>query len=383
MIRFTPYLFRMAVCLAFVAGVAGVLWVGVAQAFLANPWLNGLIVLLFLVGVVYTVRSVMVLRPEAAWMEQFQASRDAEQRETVAPPPRLLGPMAKMLSEQQGQLRLTAMSMRSLLDGIHARLDENREMSRYLIGMLIFLGLLGTFWGLLKTIAAVADVIAGLSIEGGDLALVFGDLKAGLEAPLGGMGTAFSSSLFGLAGSLVLGFLELQATQAQNRFYNDLEDWLSGAARVTTGGAFTGEGEGSVPAYLQALIEQTAENLDTLRRVMSQGEENRKQGNANLMALTERLGTLTDQMRTEQNLMIRLAESQMELKPVLTKLADGMSDGGLLLDESTRQHVRNLDVYMHRLMDDLPSSRDQIIGEIRGEIKLLARTIAALAEETQ
>ncbi len=383
MIRFTPYLVRMAICLVFVAAVAGVLWVGVAQAFLANPWLNGLIVLLFLVGVIYTMRSVMILRPEAAWMEQFQATRDAEQRETVAPPPKLLGPMAKMLSEQQGQLRLTAMSMRSLLDGIHARLDENRELSRYMIGLLIFLGLLGTFWGLLKTIAAVADVIAGLSIEGGDLALVFGDLKAGLEAPLGGMGTAFSSSLFGLAGSLVLGFLELQATQAQNRFYNELEDWLSGAARVTTGTAFVGEGEGSVPAYLQALIEQTAENLDTLRRVMSQGEENRKQGNANLMALTERLGTLTDQMRTEQNLMIRLAESQMELKPVLTKLADGMSDGGLLLDEGTRQHVRNLDVYMHRLMDDLPSSRDQIIGEIRGEIKLLARTIAALAEETQ
>ena len=383
MIRFTPYLVRMAICLVFVVAVAGVLWVGVAQAFLANPWLNGLIVLLFLVGVIYTMRSVMILRPEAAWMEQFQATRDAEQRETVAPPPKLLGPMAKMLSEQQGQLRLTAMSMRSLLDGIHARLDENRELSRYMIGLLIFLGLLGTFWGLLKTIAAVADVIAGLSIEGGDLALVFGDLKAGLEAPLGGMGTAFSSSLFGLAGSLVLGFLELQATQAQNRFYNELEDWLSGAARVTTGAALVGEGEGSVPAYLQALIEQTAENLDTLRRVMSQGEENRKQGNANLMALTERLGTLTDQMRTEQNLMIRLAESQMELKPVLTKLADGMSDGGLLLDEGTRQHVRNLDVYMHRLMDDLPSSRDQIIGEIRGEIKLLARTIAALAEETQ
>ena len=383
MIRFTPYLVRMAICLTLVVAVAGVLWVGIAQAFLANAWLNGLIILMFLVGVIYTVRSVMILRPEAAWMEQFQASRDAEQRETVGPPPRLLGPMAKMLSEQQGQLRLTAMSMRSLLDGIHARLDENRELSRYMIGLLIFLGLLGTFWGLLKTIGAVADVIAGLSIEGGDLALVFGDLKAGLEAPLGGMGTAFSSSLFGLAGSLVLGFLELQATQAQNRFYNELEDWLSGAARVTTGSSFSGEGEGSIPAYLQALIEQTAENLDTLRRVMSQGEENRKQGNANLMALTERLGTLTDQMRTEQNLMIRLAESQMELKPVLTKLADGMSDGGMLLDESTRQHVRNLDVYMHRLVDDLPSSRDQIIGEIRGEIKLLARTIAALAEETQ
>ena len=382
MIRFTPYLMRMAICIAFVVAVAGVLWAGVAEAFLANAWLNGLIIALFVVGVIYTIRSVMVLRPEAAWMEQFQASGDSEQRSTVAPP-RLLGPMAKMLSEQQGQLRLSAMSMRSLLDGIHARLDENRELSRYLIGLLIFLGLLGTFWGLLRTIGSVADVIGGLTIEGGDLALVFSDLKAGLEAPLGGMGTAFSSSLFGLAGSLVLGFLELQATQAQNRFYNELEDWLSGAARVTTGASFGVEGDGNVPAYLQALIEQTAENLDTLRRVMSQGEESRKQGNANLMALTERLGTLTDQMRTEQNLMIRLAESQMELKPVLTKLADGMSDGGLLLDETTRQHIRNLDVYIHRLMDDLPSSRDQIIGEIRGEIKLLARTIAALAEETQ
>ena len=382
MIRFTPYLVRMMICLVVVAALAAGLWAGVLQAFLANPGLNGFIVLMFLVGVVYTIRSVIILRPEARWIEQFQATTDdAEQRATVTAP-RLLGPMAKVLSEQKGRLSLSAMSMRSLLDGIHARLDENRELSRYLIQLLIILGLLGTFWGLLKTIGAVADVIAGLTIEGGDLALVFGDLKAGLEAPLGGMGTAFSSSLFGLAGSLVLGFLELQATQAQNRFYNELEDWLSGAARVSTGGGFGVEGEGSVPAYLQALIEQTAENLDTLRRVMSQGEENRKQGNANLMALTERLGTLTDQMRTEQNLMIRLAESQMELKPILVKLADGMSDGALLLDESTRQHVRNLDVYMHRLLDDLPSSRDQIIGEIRGEIKLLARTIAALAEES-
>src|SRR3546814_27331 len=234
-----------------------------------------------------------------------------------------------------------------------------------------------SFWGLVQAVVSFAAVVSGLSVAG-DPAAMFSHLQAGLQAPLTGMGTAFSSSLFGLAGSLSLGFLELQASQAQNRFYNDLEDWLSGATKLGGGGALT-EGETSVPAYLQSLVEQTAENLESLQRTMAQGEDGRRQSHHSLMQLTEKLGILTDQMRTEQTLMVKLAESQMELKPVLTRLAEAASQGGFGADESTRQHIRNIDLYTRRLYDELPASRDQTVSEIRSEIKLLARTTPALA----
>ena len=242
--------------------------------------------------------------------------------------------------------------------------------------------MLGTFWGLLGTVSAVGDVIGSLSVEGGDVGMMFGNLQQGLQAPLTGMGTAFSSSLFGLAGSLVLGFLELQASQAQNRFYTDLEDWLSGATRLSSGAGF-GESEQSVPAYLQALLEQTAENLETLQRTVAQSEDGRRSANQNLLALTEKLSTLTDQMRTEQNLMLRLAESQMEMKPILGRLADAISGQQLGIDDATRQHIRNMDVYTARLLEEVATGRVQSVQEIRSEIKLLARTIAALAEDSE
>ena len=185
---------------------------------MANPALNSLIITVLMLGIGYIFRQVLILKPEVAWLESFQTNRPAS--DAVAEPV-LLAPMARMLGERKGKLSLSALSMRSLLDGIDARLDETREISRYLIGLLIFLGLLGTFWGLLGTVSAVGDVIGSLSVEGGDIGMMFGNLQQGLQAPLTGMGTAFSSSLFGLAGSLVLGFLELQASQAQNRFYTD------------------------------------------------------------------------------------------------------------------------------------------------------------------
>ncbi len=373
------YLTRMVLFLTAVAIVLALLGPGLADAFMANPILNGVIVGVLAVGIVFVFRSVLRLGPEIAWLEHFKAQRAGRTME-AGPSPRLLAPMAKMLGERHGRLTFSALSMRTLLDTIAARLAESREISRYLIGLLIFLGLLGTFWGLLQTIAAVADVIAGLSVEEADMALIFEDLKAGLEAPLAGMGTAFSSSLFGLAGSLVLGFLELQASQAQNRFFNELEDWLSGAARLTGGGP-GGEGETSVPAYLQALMEHTAENLDSLQRVIAQGEDGRRQANANLSALAERLSTLTEQMRTEQQLMMRLAETHMEMRPVLARLAEAASSGAFGIDDHTREHVRLMELHMRRIIDEMTLSRDLTVAEIRGEIKLLARTIAALAEE--
>ncbi|MGP1395627.1 MAG: flagellar motor protein MotA [Inquilinaceae bacterium] len=380
------YLTRMTLFVIAVLVVAAVLLPGLSGAFMANPALNGVILALTIVGIAFTFRSVLTLRPEVEWLERFQAQRSGGRPIAVSDSaePQLLAPMAKMLGERQGRLSISPIALRSLLDGIAARLGETREISRYLIGLLVFLGLLGTFWGLLKTIGAVGDVIGNLSVEQGDLSLVFSDLKSGLEAPLSGMGTAFSSSLFGLGGSLALGFLELQASQAQNRFYNELEDWLAGATRLGSAGIATEGGEQSVPAYIQALVEQTAENLDTLQRTLSQGEENRRQANVGVLQLVDKLGILTDQMRTEQNLLVRLAESQMELKPVLTRLSDAAAaSSGFGIDDATRQHIRSLDIHINRLVEDLPAAREQTVGEIRNEIKLLARTIAALAEEAE
>lgn len=376
MTRPQRFLTRMILFLAVVGGVAALLFPALQAAFLNNPALNGLILGTLLAGILFIFRQVLMLRPEVAWLEHFQAGAPP----TGGPEPVLLAPMARMLGERRGRLTLSALSMRSLLDGIASRLDESRELSRYLIGLLIFLGLLGTFWGLLHTVQSVGSVIGGLSVQGGDVGAMFSNLQHGLEAPLTGMGTAFSSSLFGLAGSLVLGFLELQASQAHNRFFQDVEDWLSGATRLSSGAGGLETGDQSVPAYLQALLEQTAENLDSLQRTVATSEEGRRAANANLMALTERLSTLTDQMRAEQQLLLRLGESQLEMKSLLDRLSDAAIGG---LDESSRQHLRNMDIYLARIVEESSSGRVQAVQEIRSEIKLLARTIAALAEESE
>ncbi len=371
------FLTRMIIFLVVVVGVGAAVFSGLFDAFLANPALNGLILGVLILGVVYIFRQVIMLYPEVSWIETF---RESQQSLAAHKPPRLLAPMAMMLRERRGRVSLSAIAMRTLVDGIGSRLDESRDISRYLIGLLIFLGLLGTFWGLLQTVSSVGEVVRGLSVRGADMISVFDDLKTGLEAPLGGMGTAFSSSLFGLAGSLVLGFLELQAAQAQNRFYNDLEEWLSSYTRLSTGTAL-GEGEQSVPAYVNALLEQTAESLEELQRTLARGEESRMKANTNAAALTDRLATLTDQMRAEQNLMVKLVESQMEIRPVLERLAEVSAQAPPVLDEASRVHLRNLDVYASRLLEETVTGRNQVISELRSEIKLLARTIAAIAEE--
>ena len=369
------FLTRMIIFLAAVVVVAALLFPMLREAFLANAPLNGMILAILLLGIGFIFRQVLILYPEVAWIENYR--RDKPGLSSGAAP-KLLGPMASMLGERKDKFSLSALSLRSLLDSIGARLDESRDISRYLIGLLIFLGLLGTFWGLLQTVNAVGGVIAGLESGDSNLATAFEDLKSGLEAPLSGMGTAFSSSLFGLAGSLVLGFLDLQAGQAQNRFYNDLEEWLAGQTRLSSGSTL-GEGEQSVPVYIQALLEQTADNLENLQSIMARGEDRQTQSSAALVTLNERLGTLTDHMRTEQNLMVKLAESQVDLKTILAKLAESAGEGGGSMDEATRTHIRNLDLHLVRLIEDVNSGRDQTVAELKSEIKILARTIGALS----
>ncbi len=371
---------RMSLFVVAVIGAAAFLAEQLERSFMANPGLNGLILGVLLLGIVYVFRQVLVLGPEVEWAERF---RHRDSGVTVHRPPTLLAPMATMLGDQPNHRWLSTLSMRSLLDGIASRLDESREMARYLIGLLIFLGLLGTFWGLLQTVTAVGDTIRDLTVEVDDPGALFGSLKAGLEAPLAGMGTAFSSSLFGLAGSLVLGFLELQAGQAQNRFYNELEEWLSSITRLSSG-IGVGDGEQSVPAYVSALLEQTAESLDTLQRTIARSANDSASANSTLLSLSDRLASLTDQMKSEQGLMVRLAQSQMEMQPVLERLTEAASAGTTIsLDEASRAHLRNLDVYVKRFLEESGPAREHLIQEFRSEIKLLARTIAALGRDSR
>ncbi|WP_189045748.1 flagellar motor protein MotA [Aliidongia dinghuensis] len=375
------YLVRMALFVVIVAVILVALSPVLAPAFEANLALNSIIAAILLIGIVYIFRQVWMLNPEVAWIENF---RNNDRAILSGDLPRLMSPMANMLGERGGRrLSLSPVSMRTLLDGIGARLDEQRETSRYLIGTLVFMGLLGTFYGLLLTVHSVGGVLNSLSVGGGDVAKAMGDLKASLQEPLNGMGTAFSSSLFGLAGSLVLGFLDLQAGQAHNRFFNDLEEWLSGLTRIGGAGVSAEGGEPSVPAFIQALLEQTADSLDNLQRIMARGEESRMSTNHSLEQLGERLSLITDQMRTEQSVLLRFAETQAEMRPILQKLADARSGGAGGLDDVSRGYLRSLEQNVGKLTQEFAHGREATVSELRTEIRLLARTIAALAEETE
>jgi hypothetical protein len=380
------FLLRMLIFLVCVAAVVGALSDALIAAFNANPLLNTLIVAVMLIGIGWTIRQVTRLGAEVNWVEAFRrGTGGGGGRVAALPTPRLLAPMANMLTARAGKGRdgqerftISAAAMRSLLDTIASRLDESRELSRYMTGLLIFLGLLGTFWGLLLTVRSVGDVIGGMQVGSGDINVMFGQLKSGLAQPLRGMGTAFSSSMLGLAGALVLGFLDLTAGQAQNRFFNELEEWLAGLTRLSSG-VLGAEGEGSVPAYLQALLEQTAENMENLQRFLVRGEDDRREAAQATMQLTERIAALSDTLRAEQQVLLRIAESHQALTPALLRLTDRRGDGGF--DDATRAHLRNIELYLQRLLTESEQGRQQATADVRNEIKILTRTIAALAEE--
>lgn len=364
------FVIRMVLFLMAVGIGCGALFTPLHEAFLANIALNSLILGVLILGIAYNFRQTFMLFSEVAWINSY---RKPSSSSISSKRPRLLFSMATLLGEHKDGMSLSTLSMRSLLDGIASRLDESRDLSRYNIGLLIFLGLLGTFWGLLETVGSIKGVIDNLSVSSGDITATFNSLKSGLSAPLSGMGTAFSSSLFGLAGSLVLGFLDLQASQSQNRFYNDLEEWLSSLTRLSSG-SLTVEGDQPVPAYLQALLEQTAESMENLQRTLTKGAETNNQSNQNLSRLTESIGNLGDQMQAEQNLLTKLAESQTDLKSILERLTTNGPNNNMI--EATQSHIRNIDLHMARLLEEISTGREDITNQMRSEIKLLARTIA-------
>jgi hypothetical protein len=300
------FLVRMLVFLVLCALVMVVLYKQIVLAFFANPGLNALIGAVLAIGTILSFRQVIRLYPEVAWVNNF---RIADPGLAIERHPKLLAPMAAILGgERSGRMTISQQTMRHLLDSIATRLDEARDISRYMTGLLVFLGLLGTFWGLIETVGSVGKVIDSLKV-GGDAGALFDTLKEGLAAPLGGMGISFSSSLFGLAGSLILGFLDLQSSQAQNRFYTDLEDWLASTVREYSGETAAGAG-----GDLQNAIER-------LRTTMEEGGSNR--GTTAAMAnLAEAIQGLVAHMRTEQQMIREWADGQGEQNREIKKLLE-------------------------------------------------------------
>ena len=302
------FLFRMLVFIVLGGLVGFVLYKQVETAFMANPLLNTLIIGVMFIGIILSLRQVVRLYPEISWVNNF---RLADPGLAVERPPVLLAPMAAILGSRMGRMAMSAQLMRGILDSIATRLDEARDISRYMTGLLVFLGLLGTFWGLIATVTSVGSVIQNLK-AGGDAGSMFDSLRQGLAAPLSGMGISFSSSLFGLAGSLILGFLDLQSSQAQNRFYTELEDWLS-----TTVYDQAGEPAAALGVGLSGEVRGA---LDRLREAVNEAGGS-KAASAAMSNLAEAIQGLVHHMRTEQQ-MIRdwvdaQAEQQREIKRLL------------------------------------------------------------------
>ena len=308
------FLLRMIIFLILSGLILAFLFAQVAVAFMANPGLNGLILGVGLIGILLTIRQVLRLFPEISWVNGYRMGDPGIE---VRSPPLLLAPMASLLSNKGGDRALSPVAMRSILDSIETRLDESREITRYLTGLLVFLGLLGTFWGLLQTIQSVGETVQTLSVGSGDATVIFEDLKDGLSAPLAGMGTAFSSSLFGLTGSLVLGFADLQAGQAQNRFYTELEDWLSSVTDIEPDDSVAGE---------SGQIATLSHTIDTLRRTLADSGAGHSRATGNALAnLAEGIQNLVQLARNDKQMVREWAEEQAAQQERLGKLLESLA----------------------------------------------------------
>ena len=311
------YLVHMLVFTLAVGVLAAVLLPGLQNAFMSNPGLNGVIVATLVLGMFHSYRMVGRLFPEVRWINHF---RESEARADTVRQPRLLGPMATLLRNRQNAT-LSTLSMRSLLDSLASRLDESRDLSRYLVGLLIFLGLLGTFWGLLETVTSVGDAIRALDVTSSQSSTVFEELKSGLERPLAGMGLSFSSSLFGLAGSLMLGFLDLKAAQAQNRFYNDLEDWLSTITDLAAGDA-PAQATTGTPQFLRLELQSLQRSVEKLTQAMETPRPGSSAGGNtdSIEQLADAVASLVTQMREEQKTVRQWAQGQQSQQNEIQRL---------------------------------------------------------------
>ncbi|MBS0563028.1 MAG: biopolymer transporter ExbB [Proteobacteria bacterium] len=346
---------------------------------LDNPWLNGLIFAVFAIGIVTCFWQVAQLVTSVHWIEGFAASRPGHE---ATEPPRLLVPLAALLRSRGSRGgHISSSAARSILDSVSTRVEEARDITRYLTNLLIFLGLLGTLYGLSTTVPAVVDTIRALAPKQGESsAEVFSKLMTGLESQLGGMGTAFSSSLLGLAGSLVVGLLELFASHGQNRFYGELEEWLSSFTRLAVAGS---EGDGDGPrAVIAALADHLEDQADFFRDIRDRAMTDHERTEAGLAALAEAIRALSERldagMGATADTFARMAKGQDRLADVLTAAVTGSEGGAVTADAESRMRLRSIDTQMLRLLEEVAAGRQEALGDLRADLAQLTRAVRGL-----
>lgn len=356
----------------------------VAPVFLANPYLNGFIAFVFVIGVLACFWQVLQLSSSVSWVEGFVANRPGHH---LTRAPRLLAPLAALLRKRGARMQISAASSRSILDSVATRIDEARDITRYIVNLLIFLGLLGTFYGLATTVPAVVDTIRSLAPRDGEGGVeVFSRLMTGLETQLGGMGIAFASSLIGLAGSLVVGLLELFAGHGQNRFYRELEEWLS---TITGLGFAPGDAEagevGADQAMLTAVAEHLSERMDALQASVADGQAARAATDEYMSRLTDAVESMAGRLETvngtpfSPEVIARLSESQERLAASIDAQA---RDGGAHADAEARMRLRSMDVQLLRILEEMSAGRQETLADLRGDLAQLTRAIEALTPDS-
>ena len=358
-------IFLMLVAVGLVTFGAYLAFPRVAPVFLSNPYLNGAILLVFLIGVVACFWQVLQLVSSVHWIEGFASEQPGHE---VTRAPRLLAPLAALLRARGARMQIGATSSRSILESVATRIEEARDITRYIVNLLIFLGLLGTFYGLATTVPAVVETIRSLAPQDGEGGVdVFSRLMVGLEAQLGGMGTAFSSSLLGLAGSLVVGLLELFAGHGQNRFYRELEEWLSTITRL---GFSSGEADTADGGALAGMMDQMALQVDALQTMFTQSDISRSMVDEAVDRLTERLEGESGSAAA----LARIAEGQERLIAAIEKRGEG-NDGGSYVDAESRMRLRSIDVQLLRILEEISAGRQETLTDLRGDLAALTRAI--------
>lgn len=358
----------MLIVLALTAAGGFLALPSVLPIFAANPYLNGFIIFVFIIGVFACFYQVYQLIGSVRWIENFAS--DKPDPNTIAP--QLLAPLASLLRTRGARMQVSATSTRSILDSVSTRIDEAREITRYIVNMLIFLGLLGTFYGLATTVPAVVDTIRSLAPSEGEGGVdVFSRLMTGLEAQLGGMGVAFGSSLLGLAGSLVVGLLELFAGHGQNRFYQELEDWLSSITRV---GFSTGDEVGSEQNAIGGVVDHMTEQMESLQQMFTQSDISRSMVDEKLGKLADAVDRMTTRMEVADpanQAMDRVAAGQDRL--IATLETQGSGDG---IDAESRMRLRSIDVQMLRILEEISAGRQETMAELRKDIAMLTKAVS-------
>ncbi len=341
----------------------------VLPVFYANPYLNGFILLVFVIGVFACFYQVTQLIGSVRWIEAFVGGVVREDART----PQLLAPLASLLRERGARSQISSTSRRSILDSVAERVEEEREITRYITNVLIYLGLLGTFFGLATTVPAIVDTIRSLNPQEGEEGLtVFNRLMTGLEAQLQGMGVAFGSSLLGLAGSLIVGLLELFAGHGQNRFYRELEEWLSSITRV--GFAGTEEGAGAEIAVLTPVLDAMSEQMDALQTLFSAQETDRAEVSAKLGQLVDTIGELNTRQSETEGVTAALERVALGQDALLDHMRDHR-DSGDGIDAESRMRLRSMDVQLLRILEEISAGRQESMNEFRKDVELLVKAL--------